>query len=94
LDALDISFNFIHSNLIGLIDGVPNTEIVAILSDNDVRVGDPADILAVVEQGLLFLFLDIVQVKLTALIPKEQLVATWVELKIVNLAVMRDVSQH
>jgi hypothetical protein len=91
LDTLNVTFDLIHGDLVGLIYGVPDTEVVTVLSDNDIRVGNPADILAVVEQGLLLLLLDVVEMKLAALVSEEKLGATWVELEIVDLAIMRNV---
>jgi len=60
------------------------------LSDDDVGAGYPADILAVVEKSLLLLLLDVVEVQLPSLVPEEQFVASWVELKVVDLAVVVD----
>ena len=60
------------------------------MSDDDVGAGYPADILAVVEKSLLLLLLDIVEVQLPSLVPEEQFVASWVELKVVDLAVVVD----
>jgi hypothetical protein len=94
LNALNVTFDLIHGDLVGLINGVPDAEVVTVLSDNDIRVGDPAHILAVVQQGLLLLLLDVVEMKLAALVSEEKLGATWVELEVVYLAIMRDVCQH
>jgi hypothetical protein len=94
LDALDVTLHLIHGDLVGLVDGVPDTEVVAVLSDDDIGVGYPAHILAVVEQGLLLLLLDVVEMQLAALVSEEKLGAAWVQLEVVDLAIMRDVGQH
>jgi hypothetical protein len=85
LNALHVTLNLIHSYLVGFIDAVPDAEIVAVLSDNDVGIRDPADVLAVVEQGLLLLLLDVVQVKLAALVAEKKLRAAGVQLQVVDL---------
>ena len=90
LDALDVTLDLIHGDLVGLVDGVPDTEIGSVLCDNDVRVGNPRDELAVVQETLLALILDVVDVELFPLVTEEELVATWVELKVVDFGVMLD----
>jgi len=94
LDALDVALDLVHGYLIRLIDRVPNAEVITILGDNHIGVWDPANILAIVQEGLLLLLFDIVEVKLAALVSEEKLGAAWVQLKIVNLAIMGDVGQH
>jgi hypothetical protein len=50
--------------------------------------------LAVVEETLLLLFSDVEEVKLLALVSEEELGATRVEFKVVNLGVVTDGSDH
>ena len=88
LNRFDISLDLVHGHLVSFINAVPDAEIVPVLGNNDVTVWHPADELAVVEESLLLLFLDVVQVKLSSLVTEQKLVASWVQLKIVDLAVV------
>lgn len=90
LNGFNVSLNLVHGNLIGLLNTVPNAEIVSVLSDNNVGVWNPVDELAVVQKSLLLLFLDVVEMKLSPLVSEQELVTTWVELEIVDFAVMVD----
>lgn len=92
MDALDITFDLVHSNLIRLLDGIPDAQIRSVLCDDNIRVGHPIYELAVVEQALLRLFLDAVKIELLALVTEEELGATRVELKVINLGVVADIS--
>jgi hypothetical protein len=80
LDAFDISFNLVHRDLIGFFNRVPNTQVCAVLRNDDIRVWHPADKLAVVEKTLFLLLLKVVHIKLLAFVAEEQLTATWVQL--------------
>ena len=60
----------------------------------NIRVWHPVDELAVVEQALLCLLLDAVQVELLPLVSEEELGATWVQLKVVDLRVVGDCALH
>ena len=88
LNGFNISLNLVHGHLVSLINAVPDAEIVPVLGNNNVTVWHPADELAVVEQSLLLLFLDVVQVKLSSLVTEQKLVASWIQLKIVDLTVV------
>jgi len=90
MDILNIALNGVHSNLIGFLNRVPNAEVLSVLSDNNIGVGYPGDVFTVVQEGLLLLLLDIVQVELLALVSEEQLGATGVQLKVVDLGVVRN----
>ena len=90
LDGFNVSLNLVHGNLIGLLNTVPNAEIVSVLSDNNVGVWNPVDELAVVQKSLLLLFLDVVEMKLSPLVSEQELVTTWVQLEIVDFAVVVD----
>ena len=92
LDALDITFDLVHSNLIRLLDGIPDAQIRSVLGDDNIRVGHPIYELAVVEQALLGLFLDAVKIELLALVTEEELGATRVELEVIDLGVVADIS--
>lgn len=85
LDALNITLDLIHGDLIGLLDRVPHTEVRTVLGNNDIGIWDPVDELAVVEQALLGLLLNTVEVELLALVAEEELRATGVQLEVVNL---------
>ena len=80
LDALDVAFDLVHGDFVGLVNRVPDTQVVAVLGHNDVRVGHPAHILAVVEKGLLLLLFDVIEVELSTLVSEEELVTTWIQL--------------
>lgn len=71
MNGLHIAFDSIHRNFVRLVNTVPNTEVLSVLSDNDIRVGNPADILAVVEKRLFLLLFDIVEVELLAFVAEE-----------------------
>jgi len=88
LNGFDITLDLVHGDLVGLLDAVPDAEVVPVLSNDDVGVWNPADELAVVEEGLLLLLLDVVEVQLSSLVSEKELAASWVELKVVNLAVV------
>ena len=90
LDGIDITLDLVHGDLVGLFDTVPHTEVVSVLSNNHIGVWDPADILAVIEQSLLLLLLDVVEMQLSPLVSEQQLVASWVQLEVVDLAVVID----
>mmetsp|Transcript_19212 Transcript_19212/g.26023 ORF Transcript_19212/g.26023 Transcript_19212/m.26023 type:complete len:287 (-) Transcript_19212:1348-2208(-) len=91
LDALDVTLDLVHGDLVWLLDRVPDAEVGAVLGNDDVGVRHPADELAVVEQALFGLLLNAVKVQLLALVSEEQLCATGVQLEVVNLGVVADV---
>ena len=90
LNGLDVSLDLVHRNLIGLLDAVPDAEIVPVLRNDDIGIWNPVDEFAVVQKRLLLLFLDVVEMELSPLVSEQKLVTTWVELKIVDFAVMVD----
>jgi len=90
VDALDVTLNLVHSDLIRLLNRVPNTEVASVLGHNDIGVRHPAHILTVVQKGLLLLFLNVEQVKLLSLVLEQELAATWVQFEVVDLGVMVD----
>lgn len=88
LNRFNVSLNLVHGNLIGLLNTVPNAEVVSVLSNDNVGVWNPVDEFAVVQKSLLLLFFDVVEMELSPLVSEQELVSTWVELKIVDFAVM------
>jgi hypothetical protein len=51
----------IHGDLVRLFNTVPHAEIVSVLGYNHIRVRNPADVLAVIEKGLLLLLFDVIK---------------------------------
>ena len=90
LNSLDITFDLVHSDLICLFNAVPDAQITTVLSHNYVRVRNPVDEFAVVQQRLLALLLDVIEMQLATLVSEKKLGASWVELKVVNLAIVID----
>lgn len=64
------------------------------MGNHNIRVGHPVYELAVIEKALLRLLLDTVEVELLPLVAEEELGATWVELKVVDLRVVGDCALH
>lgn len=85
LNAFNITLDLIHGNFIRLIDGVPNAQVVAVLGNDNIGVGNPAYILAVVKKSLLLLLLDVVKVELSTLVSEQQLGAAGVQLQVIYL---------
>lgn len=85
MDCFNITLDLIHCNFIRFFYRVPNTEVVPVLSDDNIGSRNPAYILAIVKQGLLLLLFDVVKMKLPSLVSEEKFVATRIKFKVVNL---------
>ena len=80
MDAFNIALNRVHRHFVRLFNTVPYTEVLAVLGHNNVRIRYPTYVLAVVQQGLLFLVLHVVQVQLFAFISEKKLCTARVQL--------------
>lgn len=76
----DVAFDRDHRHLIGSFNVVPNTQIVAILRNDDVALRDPLNVAAVVDQRLLAICVQIVQVQFVAFVTEQQLLTGFVKL--------------
>jgi hypothetical protein len=90
LDLLDLALDFVRRDLVGRVDVVPHAKVVAVLSHDYVRVRDPLNVIAVRQQRGALLLGNVVQVELAALVAEQQEVAPPVQLKPVDLAVVRN----
>jgi hypothetical protein len=75
----------VHSNLIWLLDAVPDAKVATVLGNYHVRVWHPGYELAVIQQSRFSLLFDVVQVELSSLIPEQKFGTSGVKLEVVDL---------
>lgn len=85
LNALYITFNVINSDLLRMVDRVPNIQILAILSHNDLTLRHPLRESAIRQQGALGERGQVVNIELFSLVFEEQLIGVCVELEVIYL---------
>ena len=56
--------DFKHGHSLGGINIVPDTEIVSVLSDNNIAVGNPLNVATVVQNGRLGRVLNVIKMQL------------------------------
>ena len=83
LDGFYVTLDVVHGYLVGLFDGVPDAEVLTVLSYHNVGVRNPRDILAIVKKSLLFLLFDVIEMKLASLVSEKELGTTRVQLEVV-----------
>lgn len=62
-----------HSDLIGFVNGVPNTDIRSVLGYHYITARNPVNVFAVVKQSSFLLFLQVVKMELSSLVSEEEL---------------------
>mmetsp|Transcript_15916 Transcript_15916/g.37995 ORF Transcript_15916/g.37995 Transcript_15916/m.37995 type:complete len:208 (-) Transcript_15916:510-1133(-) len=90
LDVLHVALDLEDGDTLWRVDRVPHAQVVPVLRDDDVRVGDPLHVARVVEQGRARLRRDVEQVQVAPLVAEQQLRGRRIELEPVNLGVVGD----
>ena len=90
LDVLHLAADGKVRHPVRTLQAVPHAQVTAILSDDDVRVGDPLRVRAVREQRVSRLRLQVEEMELSLLIAKQEVRRPGVEFQPVDLVRMRE----
>mmetsp|Transcript_105783 Transcript_105783/g.297470 ORF Transcript_105783/g.297470 Transcript_105783/m.297470 type:complete len:669 (+) Transcript_105783:2052-4058(+) len=94
LDVIDVPLNLVQRHAIGSVDRIPNAQLAPVLSDDDVTVGHPLNVVAKIQERDPGLLLDVVQTELPALVAeKESISAIGVQFEPIDTRVMGDGGQ-
>lgn len=69
-DFLNITFDVVESDLIGVFDWVPHTKVVSVLGHYHLGIGNPLDVITVGQQCVLLAGANIVEVELSSFVPE------------------------
>mmetsp|Transcript_7031 Transcript_7031/g.17078 ORF Transcript_7031/g.17078 Transcript_7031/m.17078 type:complete len:367 (-) Transcript_7031:1538-2638(-) len=94
LDVFYVALDLSHGHPVGLLYRIPDAEVLSVLRDDDIAVGHPLDVVAVVEEGGAALLLQRVQVQLTAVVAEQQPITSGVEFQPVDATVVVDSGQR
>lgn len=90
LDLFDVALDGVQRHLIGVLDGVPYTQIVTILRHDHLTIRHPLSVVAVRQQRVLLGGSDVVQVELSPLVSEEQFIRMSIQLQEIDLGIMSD----
>ena len=77
----DFAFDRNQSDLVRSFDVVKNAQIVAILRDHDVALGDPLDVTAKTDQSFFSVFFQIVKMQFESFVAEQKFLTGFVQLK-------------